>query len=317
MTIDSDVTLIHTDCPLCSTPHKRTLKQLRDLAYHPDELFNLVACPECGLQYINPRPAPSIIQRYYPDSYGPYRTAIEDEPRALMRWMRRRKLVDKRRRVEAYANPDGRRILDIGCSTGLFLAEMQQAGWHCTGIEINAAAAGYARERFGLPVHTQALEEVAFPAAHFDVVTMWDVLEHVYDPVATVQEIRRILAPGGMVVAIVPNLHSLERRVFDTAWVGYDCPRHLSVFDQATLRRLFETNGFETQVLRCGYGGYYALAISVEYWLKQNRAPRRLETLIRRLMYFPGVRLPFEPIFALLDRLGIGNELLFIGQSKP
>ncbi len=124
--------------------------------------------------FTSPRP----IGRYYPPSYSPYRPAIQDERSAAMRWMRRRKLVKRRQAVERHAPRRPGDLLDVGCSTGIFMDEMRSAGWRVTGVEMVREAAEYAHARFGLPVVEGDLLEVGLAPQSFDAITLFDVLEH-------------------------------------------------------------------------------------------------------------------------------------------
>ena len=157
----------------------------------------MVRCRRCGLMYLSPRPIASEVGQYYPEDYGPFRGAIEDESSPLMRRMRRSKLTARRRMIEKHAPPG--RILDVGCSTGLFLHEMALAGWQADGVELSPRAAGYARERFGLKVHGGLLEEAPLEPGSLDAITLWDVLEHTFSATQTLRTAARLLRPGGIV----------------------------------------------------------------------------------------------------------------------
>src|SRR5258707_15330048 len=136
-------------CNLCGSTAAEVLYDLTDIRHHGPGKFRLQRCAQCGLMYLSPRPVPASIGAYYPSSYTAFRPAIEDEKSFLMRWMRRRKLAQRRRLVERYAGRRAGRVLDVGCATGLYLHEMAQAGWQALGVELTPDAADYARTRFG------------------------------------------------------------------------------------------------------------------------------------------------------------------------
>ncbi|MBI1880156.1 MAG: class I SAM-dependent methyltransferase [Chloroflexi bacterium] len=314
-TLEWSVELVLTLCPLCGAAETSDLLLLRDWGYGGPGVFPLVRCRHCGLRYLQQRPTPAQMDRYYPSHYVGFRPAIEDERFALMRWMRRRRIARHRHVVEQFSAVRPGSILDIGCSTGIFLAEMKAAGWQTVGVEPNVAAAAYARQRFGLEVQTGYLSEIILPLAGFDAVTMWDVLEHTFEPLDTLRQIHALLQPNGIVAMIVPNDHSLDRYLFGPTWVGYDTPRHLTVFAPETLRRMLAEAGFEVVTIRCGFGGYYSFTTSLKIWLNRSVSAGWLRRAILALAYLPGMRLPFEPYFRLLDRLGWGNELLVVGRK--
>ncbi len=282
-------------------------------------------CDACGLVYQAPRPTPAAIGAFYPPDYQPYRRAIEDEPWALMRLMRRRKLADRRRLIERYRRvaphgptdphrgPAAGRVLDVGCSTGLFLHEMAEHGWQAEGVELSEGAADYARRRFGLAVFTGMLEDAPLADGSFDVVTFWDVLEHVYSPSSTLALAARLLKPGGLLLVHVPNWDSPERPLFGRHWAGWDPPRHLYVFDRASLGGLMEAAGFRLLDWVCFMPAYFTWLISLENWLAARRP--RLRGPVIRLLSLPGLRLVVEPLFWALTRPGRGSVIAAVGRK--
>lgn len=290
-----------TLCDLCGADDTTTLYV--DAAWrHPVPAgMAFVRCRRCGLMYLNPRPDPDEIAAYYPAEYAPFRSAIEDERHGLMRWMRRRKLVQRRRLVERYSGRMRGRILDVGCATGLFLHEMASAGWQAAGVELVPHAAEYARAHFGLDVFSGQLAQAPFGPATFDVVTFWDVLEHTFSPTQELALAARLLGPGGLVAINVPNWRSIDRRLFGPHWIGFDPPRHLYVFTEHTLTAMLHKAGFRPLAWDCFMPAYFAFIVSLERWLAAE-APRHAAG-IRRLLNLPGARLPFEPAFMLLNKL--------------
>lgn len=274
----------------------------------------LVRCRNCGLMYLSPRPTVQEISAYYPTDYAAFRPAIEDEGFALMRFMRRRKLKQRRRLVEHFGQRPAGRILDVGCATGLFLHEMALTGWQTQGVELTEPAAEYARTRFGLNVFTGLLADLPAEKGSFDVVTFWDVLEHVFSPSAELECVARLLTPGGLVAINIPNWHSLDRWLFGPFWAGLDPPRHLYDFTKTTLTTLLTRAGFQPVAWVCFMPSYFSFIISVELWLQQQ-APL-LAQPIRRLLDIPGARLIFEPWFTVTNWLKISGTITVFAISK-
>lgn len=146
--------------------------------------------------------------------------------------------------------PDGR-LLDVGCGSGGFLAWMEafDVGWRLRGIDLSEVACDRARLS-GLACTSGTLESHAFEPESFDVVTLWNVLEHLHDPVATIQEISRILRPGGAVSLVVPTLSSAQFQRFGDDWWVLQLPQHLVFFDPLTLSRVLTTAGLAVQEIR-------------------------------------------------------------------
>jgi len=140
----------------------------------------------------------------------------------------------------------------IGVALGDFLLEAKASGWDVEGVEISAFAAQQARAR-GLRVTTGRLEELDLPAASFDVITLYDSVEHFTDPVATLAAVRRLLAPGGIVHLVTPNVGGLQARLLGRLWYHYKPGEHLFYFAPRTLRATLEDAGF-ADIVRCAYG---------------------------------------------------------------
>lgn len=162
--------------------------------------------------------------------------------------------------IEAQTGGPGS-LLDVGCATGSFLSLAQAAGWDCRGVEVSAFAAARARERTGCEIFCGKLEDATFPAGSFDAITMWDLLEHLPDPVHGLMKARRFLRPGGVLLVNTPNENSLLRRVARGMYRGsagritapldrlYHC-YHLYYFGAETLAVLFQRAGYEVVVMK-------------------------------------------------------------------
>jgi len=148
----------------------------------------------------------------------------------------------------------GRRLLDIGCGTGIFLQVARDRGWDCCGIDISPHAVELARGRLGVPIEAGKLENGLFANERFDVVTMWDVIEHLDDPVKMLQEVYHRLNPGGLFIAETPDEEFLVRtlvKLFYRAGVGiaqffpkyFYYQDHLFYFSLRSLSRLLQASG--------------------------------------------------------------------------
>jgi SAM-dependent methyltransferase len=133
-------------------------------------------------------------------------------------------------------------------------------------VEPSEWAADYARRELGSEVLTGTLESIRFPDQAFDVVTLWEVIEHLSDPMITLQEIRRILRPGGQLVLSTPDAGSLAARVSGRRWLGWrKVPEHLYFFDRSNLDRLLTRAGFVPVRHR-----YASLTVSLGFALERT-----------------------------------------------
>lgn len=226
-------------CDVCGADDPQPVHVLRDLiAGTTDEAFHLVRCRQCGLHYLNPRPAISELGRFYPENYAPFtRRGIAARVRA---WQHRRDVAA----LWPYLAPPAR-VLDVGCATGELLQIIREQGNpFVTGIEPSPQAADIARTRWGLDVITGDLQVAALPSESVDVALLSHVIEHVPSPSETIAELRRVLRPDGTLILWLPNLDSAAARVWGTSWIGFDAPRHLYTFSVDTLGALLEKHRF-------------------------------------------------------------------------
>ena len=292
-------------CNLCRANDAQMLFEGQDRLHGLPGIFTVVQCRQCGLIYLNPRPAKSEISIYYPEDY---------EPHVFLERIRRSRLarldyyygLDKRRRAIEKFVPVGR-LLDVGCGNGGFLCYMQEHGWEVYGEEISQPAAEYARQELGLNVFLGELNDAVFPSHHFDVVTLWNVLEHLHDPAAALIEIKRILKPEGLLVIAVPNLTSWDAQLFGIFWVGYDVPRHLYTFSPETLRALLDRAGFQIVQRRCLFGSYQSVVHSLRFSLYRPGQGQSAQALVKQITASRLLRLLVAPFLRLMDALGKGG----------
>jgi len=300
----------NVSCANCGTASGEVLYELADYMHKTPDTFPMRECNACGLLYLSPRPTQESIMDYYPADYSPYRGAIQDEKLAIIRFMRRSKIVRHRQMVEKNGVVHPGRLLDVGCSTGIFLDEMRSSGWDVQGVELNAGAAQYAQDRLQLSVLVDDLLQIDVQQvggmASFDAITLWNVLEHNFDPGAVLEQCWRLLKPDGIIAFTIPNWESIDRRLFGRYWIGFDTPRHLFVFPDKTLEEILNGQGFQVVENRCLFGGYYTFIQSIFSVLRTRLTPVTAQK-IERLLLFPGLRFPFEPFFMIADGLGMGG----------
>jgi 2-polyprenyl-3-methyl-5-hydroxy-6-metoxy-1,4-benzoquinol methylase len=144
----------------------------------------------------------------------------------------------------------GASLLDIGCGSGQFLAMMRDLGWEVEGVEPDPKSARIAQETRRLRVQAGAVEQADLPSQSKDVITMTHVIEHLPDPLAVLRRCYQILRPEGLLVVATPNVDSLLHRRFRRCWRGLEPPRHMLLFNPATLGRFAKEAGFEISTIR-------------------------------------------------------------------
>ena len=287
-------------CNNCGGDSVDLVNSGRDLQLNRPLFYTLVRCRRCDLIYQNPRPTPAEIGEHYPATYDRF---VTDEPQSVtQRLSRHHELSRRRQQVERRAPAPGR-LLDVGCATGLFLKTMRDGGWQVAGVELNEYAAAHARNLFDLEVVTGTLEAFSYPPASFDVITMWDVLEHVFDPKQTLAQAAELLKAGGLLVLSTPNPTCFEARLFGSCWIGWERPRHLHLFSPEVLRRYLERAGFE-KIDFASRGGRWSVTLtSIAFLLKARGVPEeKWRPWLSRAYNLP-LRLLSLPFYLLAERL--------------
>jgi SAM-dependent methyltransferase len=262
------------DCILCSKPGLPRFEKADK--FPPHERFRLVRCPECGLAWVSPRPAPEEIGRYYPPTYSwklPDAALDSQIVHGAEKWYRFHLLRFETRMLLRHTDlARGDAVVDVGCSSGDRLMVMRQAGLKPAGCDIGATA-DFARSITGLDVRRGTLQEAHFESERFRAATLHNVLEHVHDPRRLLAEARRVLAPGGWLVVQVPNAGSLQGRLFGRRWAAVDVPRDLYYYTPALLARLLESAGFEVAAVvhRTSFLHPPTAVVSLLPWLDPQR----------------------------------------------
>ena len=195
--------------------------------------------------YLSPRPAEASSHLYYQhESYLPFASALAPHSPAarLYGFARALNLHWKKKMVSRFSA--GKTLLDVGCGTGEFLATMRDAGWQVHGLERDPAAAEFGRTKLKLSIQTGSLTDLEAGPSAFDMVTLWHVLEHLYAPVAALEVLRRHINPAGALIIAVPNIASVDARIYRQHWIALDAPRHVNHFSLASLAQCGARAGF-------------------------------------------------------------------------
>ena len=236
-------TIHHQHCPICGSHDIEKALATQDHSIS-GEAFVLCDCHTCGLRFTQDVPAPDQIGRYYQsESYISHSNTKKGLINRLYHAARAYMLRSKQRLVQSLS--DQRRLLDVGCGTGHFLNHMRTQGYDVMGIEVDEGARNFGIQQFGLDVRTPAELEAGTLPGKFGVISMWHVLEHVYDPRLYLQRLYNLLEANGVLMIAVPNYTSLDGRKYAAHWAAYDVPRHLWHFSPRTLSNLAQETGFK------------------------------------------------------------------------
>lgn len=222
-------------CPLCSS--KCLGRPYMDLA----EIWK---CNSCGLFYFYPQPDLDYLRDHYGKEYFISRSSVEvgydnylQDEENICRTFRKRFYY-----IERFLKSPGT-LLDIGCAAGFFLGIAKEKRWKAEGIEISDFMAQHARSR-GFSVFHGALEEYSVRPRTFDLVSMWDVIEHLRDPRKDLLKANQLLKPGGYFIFTTPAIDSWPHYLFKSRWMGFKDKEHLFFFTKKNIARILEETGF-------------------------------------------------------------------------
>jgi 2-polyprenyl-3-methyl-5-hydroxy-6-metoxy-1,4-benzoquinol methylase len=225
--------------------------------------WELVRCAACDLVYVaNPPDADGVAALYTDDDGFHAGLAHGDEASDDVARCTAEEHVAEMCAAGCRPRQGADRLLDVGCAAGHFLAAARTAGWRVRGVELNDATAEVARAR-GLDAFTGTLGDLLDAEGDavrgsFDAVTLWDVVEHVPDPVGLLREAREVLAPGGTLWVATPNVDGLFPRASLRVaprvgrWPHPEPPHHLSQFSERTIRNALARAGFPDVVVQHG-----------------------------------------------------------------
>lgn len=200
--------------------------------------FNVVQCNKCELVYINPRLKLEVLEKLYnTNEISPEQYYEANIPQDLRNFKRRLKLIQK-------YHPNKGKMLDIGCNIGTLLKVAEDTGWETVGVEFNKSAAAFGRKRFGIKILDKDFMRIKFKPNSFDVVAMNDVIEHVTEPIATLNEVSRILKKGGLLFMSTPNIGALLPKMTRSKWLHLKPNEHLTYFTPKTIKVLLDKTGF-------------------------------------------------------------------------
>lgn len=225
------------NCNLCGSNECTLFKELNG--------YRLVKCKHCTLVYLNPRLTQQQINKECSAKYH-----IE---RLLGREPKLEKEIEEEidgnfaivgEIIKKFGNKGN--LLDIGCSAGFFIAGLKRYGWDVTGTDISEWAVKFAKQRLSLNVFKGSIEDIKFDK-QFDVITMYQILEHLPDPLRSLKKVSKILTENGTLVIKGPNLASFDRIWHGKNWRGYTDQGHLYYFTPKTYRMILEKAGFSLQ----------------------------------------------------------------------
>lgn len=269
--------------------------------------FDLVRCRGCNLAYVGNPPDEEAVKAFY-TAQADYHGELLDPQHPSFERMRgiARQHVGFLKR----SRPDlgGLKILDVGCSSGLFLSEVRKEGAKVFGAELSPDTAKFARDHFGLDVHQGDWRGAGYELGAFDVITLFDVIEHLPDPKAELEALLPLLKPGGLLLQSTPDIDGLFPRLsYPLAnrldyWPHPEPPHHLFQFSARTLGELTRAAGYDvTRADQTSIHLSYSFG-TPQHW---RRSPKMLA--------YAAV---FAPVAAIAPLVGMG-DWLYLAAERP
>lgn len=310
-------------CDLCGSRHHKLVFTNHDRMFPEIEgEFKMYQCQNCGLLFLN-QPSPEVLNKHYSAGYSVY-SDLESTTHS-------RKIFTLVETLYHYVQEKGDNsgfsgvfkclflpfssyfrtvkliengnYLDIGCGIGYFPLVMKYLGMNPYGVE----PANFDQElskNYSLNISNGTLEEAKYPNEYFDVITLNHVLEHVPNPSETMDEIYRILKPGGHLIIAVPVSDSLASKVFGKYWAQLDTPRHLYLFSTKVLKQYAKKYNFDILKIRYNSDPRYQIISSFIYFWESFRGKKSGRVLIHNLY----LNMILVPLTMILNLFKIGDQ---------
>lgn len=220
-------------CPVCGGSGAQKYLHGPDRFHGRTETYTLVRCPACAVVWLSHPPQPPEMHQHYTNAY--HRLISAAGQNTPTRWKERKAALTQYKQAGT--------LLDLGCSSGAFLEFMRSESWKLFGVEMSAEEAKTAEARSNAHVFVGNILDAPFRPESFDVITCFDVLEHLYEPQQVMVRVSEWLKPGGIFHVLVPNVDSAEARAFRSYWHGLELPRHLFHYSPSSLKFLAESAG--------------------------------------------------------------------------
>ncbi len=249
-------------CPICRYPEFKNYIICKDHMV-TGESFAITRCEQCGFLFTNPRPTNDILTKYYAsDKYISHNNKMKSPVDIAYNIIRKYTLNKKLNLINSLSVK--KKLLDFGCGSGAFLKTCQKNGWKIDGVEMVKSARKNAETTLDSPLYSTALE---IPKNNtYRVITLWHVLEHVYDLNNTFHKLVKLLDKKGKIVIAVPNIESLDAALYHEFWAAYDIPRHLYHFSQSTMKLFLNNYKLKLkEIIPMPFDAYYVSMLSEKY----------------------------------------------------
>lgn len=282
-------------CRLCLTENV--------LSLFTKEGYEVARCRRCGFTFLNSQITPQFLKDYYSENFfndpgikhgfSNYENEFES---LKITFAERINIIKKYKPMGS--------LLDIGCATGTFMLVAKKF-WRVYGAEISSYASQVASGK-GLEVYTGEIENSPYANLKFDVITLWDTVEHLIDPNKTFETIKMLTNPGSIVALTTGDVRSLFSKLSGKYWHLYNIPQHLSYFDQKSISKLFESHGFKIKQIN-----YPSVNFTLDYLMFRLLTFYKINRLIPLYRWLSGKNALNKSI-----KVNLGDIMFVIGQRE-
>jgi 2-polyprenyl-3-methyl-5-hydroxy-6-metoxy-1,4-benzoquinol methylase len=255
----------YTSCPVCNSGNINPLLTVKDHSVSKEE-FVVWQCGDCTLRFTQDVPDENNIGRYYKsEDYISHTNTDKGFINKAYQKVRDYTLQQKAKLIIDETDIVKGNVLDIGCGTGAFLNAMKGKGWQVKGMEPDEDARKLAKQLYGLSIdEPMSINELNDQS--FDAITLWHVLEHVHQLHDYVEQLKRLLKPGGKLFIAVPNYQSKDAAAYRLYWAAYDVPRHLYHFSPKAVNVLMQQHGLRIEKEKpMWFDSFYISMLSSKY----------------------------------------------------
>lgn len=236
-------------CPICSSEDYKKI-------YSRKDDLEIVSCLNCSFRFVQPQPSQQELNRFYQQGYF---SGDHDFHQGEDYFESRKRTISTEQVtgwqfLKNHVNLSQKRVLDLGCADGALLVLARQYGASKVfGVEVSSEAAAYGRNQYGLEILEESADSLPFDEQVFDVVTAFDLIEHVRQPAQLFREVNRVLSIGGVFVGGCPDMGCFDDWAGE--WIGVRRNmEHLSYFDECSLSKIAESLGFKATLIE--YKGF-------------------------------------------------------------
>ncbi|MBN1974461.1 MAG: class I SAM-dependent methyltransferase [Sedimentisphaerales bacterium] len=288
----------NVSCCLCGNNEYKLLFKGQDRLHGKSGLFEYVICNRCGLIYMNPQINADKLSDYYPNDYAPHHSKKGKSSQSNKK-MRKKNLLPEN--ILSSLN-EKTKILDVGCGNGKFLDEVKKmTNAQVYGLDFSQTAIETAKSMYGLDIVPGVITKAPFERSTFDLITAWQYLEHVPNPLEVLEKFQQLLKPNGICILSIPNYNSMTAKIFKEKWYCLDCPRHLYIYTPETISKLMDKAGLEVIKIKHDPSSKNFIR-SLQYYFYGNNYDDKYRDKIKNIPIIKHLISPFTHLFALIRK---------------